>query len=145
MFVEAWDRSSLQDQEAAVGRDKVEGAPLGTSSEHAPLDLQAQTDSGAPAIPENSHVRLAHGDGSEQILRRGYSYVAGLDPLTGQWDAGLIFIAFQADPRKQFVPIEQRLAASDALNRYVRTIGSAVFACFPGVDDAHYIGEGLFS
>ena len=38
-----------------------------------------------------------------RILRRGYSFTDGIDPATGQLDAGLFFIAFQRDPHAQFV------------------------------------------
>ena len=42
-------------------------------------------------------------NGGQKILRRGYSYTDGIDPDTGLLDAGLFFIAYQKDPRKQFV------------------------------------------
>ncbi len=55
-----------------------------------------------------------------------------MDQRTGELDAGLFFICFQRDPRRQFVAIQARLAASDTLNEYIRHTGSAVFACPPG-------------
>ena len=45
------------------------------------------------------------------LLRRGYSFTDGIDPQTGQLDAGLFFLAYQHDPRKQFIPLQQSLAA----------------------------------
>jgi dye decolorizing peroxidase len=48
-------------------------------------------------------------------------------------DSGLIFAAYQRDPARQFVPVQERLAAADALNRWITTIGSATFAILPGV------------
>lgn len=95
-------------------------------------------------IPTNSHVRVAHGAGVERILRRGYNYAEGLDPRTGQLDAGLFFIAFQRDPHRQIEPIMRRLASNDALNEYTTHTGSAVFACPPGVREHGYVGETLF-
>ena len=40
----------------------------------------------------------------------GYTFVDGNDDL-GQLAAGLFFLAYQRDPRTQFVPIQQALAA----------------------------------
>jgi dye decolorizing peroxidase len=49
------------------------------------------------------------------------------------------------DPGRQFIPIQRRLAAADALNRWVTTIGSAIFAILPGVTDPNrFLGQSLF-
>ncbi len=65
---------------------------------------------------------------------------------TGLLDAGLFFIAFQKDPRKQFVPIQRRLGSHDALNEYIRHNGSAVFAVPPGLSAAgDWWGKSLFA
>src|SRR4249919_1683046 len=75
MLLEIWDRSSLQDQERTIGRDKYSGAPLGGSDEFEPLPLDAQRN-GHPVIPVDSHVRLASAkeNAGARILRRGYSF-----------------------------------------------------------------------
>ena len=57
--------------------------------------------------------------------------------------AGLFFLAYQRDPRRQFVPIQRRLAAHDALNEYIVHTGSALFAMFPGVRSGESLGAGL--
>jgi deferrochelatase/peroxidase EfeB len=146
MLIEVWDRSSLGDQEQTIGRAKVSGAPLGGRREHDPLQLDASDASGAPIIPATAHVRLAHPDtnGGMRLLRRGYSFTDGMDAATGQLDAGLFFIAFQRDPQRQFVAIQQRLAAMDGLNEYIKHTGSALFAVPPGVEQGGFIGAGLF-
>jgi deferrochelatase/peroxidase EfeB len=141
--IEEWDRSTLQDQEATFGRYRHSGAPLGASEEFDPLDLDKKDANGNFVIPATAHVRLAHGDGKVKILRRSYSYTDGIDPKTGKLDAGLFFVAFQRDPRTQFVPIQQRLAG-DGLNEYIVHVGSAIFACLPGVSEGGYIGQHLF-
>lgn len=143
MHIEVWDRSSLQDQENTIGRKKESGAPLGGRKESEELDLSAR-EAGEPVIPEDAHVRRAHGSGAEHILRRPFAFVNGIDPRTGELDAGLLYITFQRDPRTQFIPIQERLAAVDALNEYIVHVGSAIFACFPGVEKDGYIGESLF-
>jgi deferrochelatase/peroxidase EfeB len=69
----------------------------------------------------------------------------GIDPVTNQLDAGLFFLAYQRDPRRQFVPIQMRLANHDALNEYIRHTASALFAVPPGVRRGGYVGETLFA
>jgi deferrochelatase/peroxidase EfeB len=68
-----------------------------------------------------------------RILRRGYSYTDGIIPASGELDAGLFFIAYQKDPRTQFVALQRRLGRSDALNEYIQHVGSGLYACPPGV------------
>jgi deferrochelatase/peroxidase EfeB len=144
MLLEIWDRSSLEDQEQTIGRDKYEGAPLGASKESDPLDLEAEQ-GGKPVIPPSAHVRLASAsvNDGERILRRGYSFTDGVDESLGELEAGLFFICFQRDPQRQFVPIQRRLGSSDALNEYIKHVGSAVFAVPPGARPGGYVGETL--
>jgi deferrochelatase/peroxidase EfeB len=134
MLIESWDTDFLADQEQVFGRFKTSGAPLTGRHEFDPVELDARKD-GKPVIPANAHIRLAApaSNGGQRILRRGYSYTDGIDPETGLLDAGLFFICFQKDPRKQFVPIQHRLGSGDALNDYIRHTGSAVFAVPPGL------------
>jgi len=144
MLLEIWDRSALGDQEETIGRAKYSGAPLGESEEFDPIDLKAEKN-GKPAIPLDSHVRLASAsvNDGERILRRGYSFTDGVDPRLGELDAGLFFICFQRDPEKQFVAIQRRLGSNDALNEYIKHVGSAVFAVPPGARSGGYVGETL--
>lgn len=141
--VEEWDRSSLQDQEQTFGRHRATGAPIGEKDEFAKLDLKKTDDNGKLMIPADSHVALAKGKGKIKILRRSYSYTDGLDIQTGKLDAGLLFVSFQRNLEKQFIPLQDKLAKMDLLNEYIEHNGSAVFACFPGVKNGSYIGEGL--
>jgi deferrochelatase/peroxidase EfeB len=147
MLIESWDADYLADQENVIGRVKVSGAPLGGKTEFELVDLAAMGRKG-PVIPADAHIRLAAPvtNGNQKILRRGYSYTDGIDQVTGQLDAGLFFIAYQRDPRRQFVPIQQRLAANDALNEYIRHTGSGLFAVPPGLRAAgDWFGKALFS
>ena len=79
------------------------------------------------------------------MLRRGYSFTDGVDPVTGQLDGGLFFIGVPARPAYGFMPIQQRLAEHDAFNEYIVHTGSAIFACPPGVGPGGWVGETLFT
>lgn len=146
MLLDVWDATSLEGQEHAVGREKVSGAPLGQESEYDPVDLKARSN-GELVVPADAHIRLASPDlnAGKRILRRGFSFTEPSQAGSGQLDAGLFFISFQRDPQRQFVPIQRRLAASDALSRHLLHTGSGVFACPPGVQPGGFIGEGLFA
>ena len=63
--------------------------PLGGVHEHDPVNLRARA-GGAPVIPADAHIRLASPEysGGERILRRGYSYVDGVDRATGAAQGG---------------------------------------------------------
>jgi deferrochelatase/peroxidase EfeB len=145
IHLEAWDRSTLGDQEQTIGRVKATGVPLGATAEDAPLDLSYLDRVGEPRIPEDAHIRVAapvtnHG---AAILRRGYSFVDGVDPTTGELDAGLFFVCFQKSPTDQYVQIQQRLAGQDALSQYLVHTGSGIFACPPGTGPGRPWGHGL--
>jgi deferrochelatase/peroxidase EfeB len=145
MLIEVWDRVSLGEREASIGRHKYSGAPIGKEDEFDPVDLKASDENGEPLIAPDAHVRLARQSDEEKILRRGYSFTDGFDAERGQLDAGLFFISFQRDPHKQFVPLQERLAANDRLNEYISHTAGALFACPPGARHGGYVGETLFA
>jgi deferrochelatase/peroxidase EfeB len=147
MLVEPWDRTSLGEQETIIGRTKGEGAALGAAKEFDEPNFALTGSDGGPLIPKTAHVRLAHPTVNKgaRLLRRGYNFVDGSDGL-GRLNAGLFFIAYQRDPRTQFVPIQTSLARNDDMNEYIRHVSSGLFACPPGVagsDD--YWGSSLFT
>ncbi|MCU1584740.1 MAG: deferrochelatase/peroxidase EfeB [Microbacteriaceae bacterium] len=144
MNIEPWDRSALGEQQRVIGRTKGDGAPLSGGSEFTEPDFAKKHDS-ALAIDADAHVRLAHPTHNHGavLLRRGYNFVDGNDDL-GQLNAGLFFIAFQRDPRTQFVAIQLRLAGNDAMNEYIQHVGSGIFAVPPGARRGSYVGAGLF-
>jgi deferrochelatase/peroxidase EfeB len=146
ILFDVWDAASLEGQERVIGRKKLSGAPLGGHAEYDPVDLDARK-GGAPVIPSDAHIRAAspQENNGQRILRRGYSYSEPTEPGSGQIDAGLFFICFQRDPERQFIPIQRRLAASDALNHHTLHTASAIFACPPGCEPGGFIGEGLFA
>ena len=144
MIIEAWDRTQLQEQENVIGRSKGEGAPLSGGKEFTEPDFAATGAAGQDLIGADAHVRLAHptATGGAQLLRRGYNFVDGNDEL-GRLDAGLFFISFQRSP-EQFVAVQRNLAR-DALNEYIKHVGSAIFAVPPGATTGSYVGAGLFA
>jgi deferrochelatase/peroxidase EfeB len=140
MLIEVWDRASLKDQEDTIGRNKVLGAPLGGANQ-----ADEFADFKPTALPDRSHVRLAHPDtnGGVKILRRGYSFTDGLESL-GELDAGLFFLAYMHDPQS-FITLQNRLGANDKLNEYIKHVGSGLWAIPPGVRPGGYVGDALLS
>jgi len=144
MLIETWDRVRLSEQNAIVGRDKGEGAPLSGGDEFTEPDLTATDAGGSAIIPERSHVRLAHPEtnGGARILRRGYNFVDGNTDL-GRLDAGLFFLSYQRTPA-QFIRI-QRSLSTDIMGEYLRHVGSGLWAVPPGAAAGSYVGAGLFA
>lgn len=98
----------------------------------------------APWIPDAAHLRRARGPEPEYgMLRRGYNCDDGA--VASGTGAGLIFAAFQADVDRQYIPVQDRLAASDHLNLWTRPVGSAVFAIPPGCAEGGFVGDVLFA
>jgi deferrochelatase/peroxidase EfeB len=154
MALEHWDRMKLSFQEATVGRHKYSGAPLGGSREFDPLKLDAADADGNPIIPDNAHVRLgaaATNDGA-RILRRPYSYNDGVNFISERWppwrqtmeyDAGLLFICYQRDPRTGFMKIFDQMSKLDQMNQFVTHTGGGLFAIPRGISQDEYLAQQL--
>ncbi len=139
--MDAWDELDRESKEFAVGRRLDTGAPLTGERESDQPDLTAQV-GGIPVIPPNAHIALArHRTEDELMLRRPYNY-DDPPPPGATTDSGLLFAVYQRDPGRSFVPVQRRLAAADALNRWVTTIGTATFAILPGTNGG-YLGQSL--
>ncbi|HST46702.1 Dyp-type peroxidase [Jatrophihabitans sp.] len=143
LFTDGWDDVPDDQQQRIIGRDKQSGAPLSGGSLTSSLDLAAKSTDGSPAIPLDSHVRLASAElnGGAQILRRSYAFSDGSPPGV---QAGQMFCCFQSDPRTGFLPIQRRLSQSDALNTHSQHVGSAIFAIPPGVQPGQSWSAALF-
>ncbi len=143
MLLDNWDQIGRTAQEKAVGRRRDNGAPLSGGTEFTPADYGAKTSSGEPVIAMDAHIRLAaaaFNDGAA-ILRRGFSYTDGDS-------SGLLFLAWQADPRHGFIPLQRKLIAGDALHQFLRHETSALFVAPGGIgaDGAaadEYLGQRL--
>jgi deferrochelatase/peroxidase EfeB len=154
--LEHWDRMRVGFQEQTIGRQRMNGAPLGKTNEFDAVDLTATDKDGNPIPPYNSHVRLAHADSNDgaRILRRPYSYNDGVSYVAERWppwrqgmeyDAGLFFVCYQRDPREGFVKIFSKLAKLDMLNQFATHTGGGLFACPGGIAPGEFIGEKLFN
>jgi deferrochelatase/peroxidase EfeB len=154
MALESWDRTKVSIQESIFGRKKLSGAPLGADNEFDAIDLTATNSRGESTIPENSHVRLGHEAAMRgaRVLRRAYSYNDGAKNIREPWppfrremefDAGLLFICYQRDPRSGFIKIFEKMSRSDLMNQFVSHTGGGHFACPGGVDKDSYIGQRL--
>jgi deferrochelatase/peroxidase EfeB len=93
--------------------------------------------------PADSHVRLAHGTG-KKIFRRAYSYTNGIQPTTGNLDAGLLFISYQNKPQDSFIPMLRVLGNNDALNEYTDHVATGLFAIPAGIKKNEYFAQYLF-
>ncbi len=144
MDLDLWDTVTRAEQEAAIGRRLSDGAPLTGGREKDDLDLTA-FDGGRPAIPMRAHARLAHPQMNNgfRIFRKGLNYTH--DDESGGTESGLLFLSYQADIARQFIPMQQRLDLADPLNEWTTATGSAVFAVLPGFAEGGWLGDTLLA
>ena len=144
MLLDTWEILDRPAQEAAIGRQLASGAPLGRTHELDPVPFDERDADGLPIIPTDSHIAVAHARTmKEMILRRPYNYDNGMHDGTN--DVGLLFAAYTADPVRSFIPMQQRIAESDAFNRWNTTIGSAAYLFPRGAAEGEILAEGLFT
>ncbi|MFB0616432.1 iron uptake transporter deferrochelatase/peroxidase subunit [Streptomyces sp. AGS-58] len=144
MLLDDWEELSLTAQEHVIGRRKADGAPLSGGDETTPMDLEKTDAHGEYVVPLTAHARITRPDknGGAAMLRRPFSYHDGIGP-DGTSDAGLLFICWQADPLRGFVPVQRKLDRGDALSKYIRHEASGLFAVPGGVAEGEYVGQRL--
>ena len=146
MLVEMWDRTSLGEQEAVIGRHKASGAPLGSVHETDVPDYAS--DPHGRRVPLDAHVRLANprtpATQRNLILRRGFSYTRGYDGA-GQLDQGLAFVSYQRSLADGFLAVQERLNG-EPLEEYIRAEGGGFFFALPGVPSpGGFLGDALLA
>ncbi|KUJ70235.1 peroxidase [Streptomyces albus subsp. albus] len=144
MLLDSWDHLSLAQQEKVIGRRKSDGAPLSGGTERTPVRLDKVSPDGVLAIAGDAHIRVAAPESNQgaAMLRRPFSYHDGFRE-DGAPDAGLLFIAWQADPLKGFVPVQRKLDRGDGLSRFLRHEASGLFAVPPAAEPGSYVGRPL--
>ncbi|CAL9493839.1 iron uptake transporter deferrochelatase/peroxidase subunit [Streptomyces sp. enrichment culture] len=144
MLLDDWEKLSLRAQENVIGRRKADGAPLSGGSETTEMDLEKVDAEGNLVVPIDAHARISRPDqnGGAAMLRRPFSFHDGID-ADGVPDAGLLFICWQADPLRGFVPVQRKLDRGDALSRFVRHEASGLFAVPGGAAEGEYVGQRL--
>ncbi|WP_447651295.1 iron uptake transporter deferrochelatase/peroxidase subunit [Pseudomonas abietaniphila] len=145
-FVERWDRTPLQEQEAIFGRVKTTGAPMDGKTETDVPDYKKDPEGKVTKM--DAHIRLANPRTAETqrnlILRRPFNYSNGVNK-NGQLDMGLLFICYQSDLEKGFITVQTRLNG-EPLEEYLKPIGGGYFFTLPGVADSNdYIGRSLLA
>lgn len=154
-----WSMLSAEDQNLTFGRERDSGVPLSGGGEFDHPDFTALDASGLPAVPADSHIAVVH---DAAMVRRGFNYDYGFltqgdvssDAATDghldghmhaehPYDAGMLFVSFQADPQV-FIDAQEKMAASDRLTEFITAEGSGVFAVPPGAAEGGFVGEGLF-
>ncbi len=144
--VEFWDRIGLTEQQELIGRVRSTGAPLGGTSEFE--EPRYDLDPDGKRIPLDAHIRLANprtpATANQRILRRGYNFTRGTD-ASGELDQGLVFVAFNQSPQRQFATIQSRLVEEPMID-YITPVGGGYFFAPPGTGGATgWIGNGLFA
>ncbi|MFG3123980.1 iron uptake transporter deferrochelatase/peroxidase subunit [Streptomyces sp. NPDC048201] len=144
MLLDDWEKLARPAQEAVIGRRKSDGGPLSGGDERTPMDLEKADAQGEYVVPLNAHARITRPDqnGGAAMLRRPFSFHDGFD-ADGTPDAGLLFICWQADPLRGFVPVQRKLDRGDALSRYLRHEASGLFAVPGGAAKGEYVGQRL--
>ncbi|TWV29489.1 deferrochelatase/peroxidase EfeB [Streptomyces misionensis] len=144
MLLDDWEKLSTAAQEQVIGRRKADGAPLTGGGETSPMELDKTDARGEYVIPLTAHARITRPDknGGAAMLRRPFSYHDGFD-ADGTPDAGLLFVCWQADPLRGFVPVQRKLDRGDALSRFIRHEASALFAVPGGASKGEYVGQRL--
>jgi dye decolorizing peroxidase len=144
MLLDDWEKLPVKAQEDVIGRRKSDGAALSGGTETTDMDLEKTDAQGNLVVPINAHARITRPDqnGGAAMLRRPFSYHDGFDG-DGVPDAGLLFVCWQSDPLRGFVPVQRKLDRGDALSQFIRHEASGLFAVPGGAAEGEYVGQGL--
>ncbi|KKO03942.1 hypothetical protein LCGC14_0088310, partial [marine sediment metagenome] len=144
-FVERWDRTPLQEQQAIFGRLRDSGAPMSGGVERD--EPQYANDPKGEITALDSHIRLANPRTTDSqrnlILRRPFNYSNGAE-ANGQLDMGLLFIAYQANLEAGFITVQKRLDG-EPLEEYIKPIGGGYFFTLPGIQQGDFLGSSMLA
>ena len=143
MELDTWESLSSTSREEVIGRRLSDGAPLGGKSETDAPDLEAVDARGLKIIPNFAHIRRAAGESlEERFFRRPFNYevVAG-----NGIESGMLWTAYAKNLWKQYLPVQQRLAEFDLLNKWTTPVASATFAIARGFEPGEVIAQELFA
>ena len=143
MNLNTWESLSTSSREEVIGRRLSDGAPLGGNSERDAPNLEATDSRGLKVIPPFAHIRRAAGDSIDQrFFRRPFNYeqIEG-----GSVDSGLLWTAYCANIERQYLPVQQKLAEFDLLNKWTTPIASSTFLIPPGFTQGKILAEKLFA
>ncbi|MEO0060902.1 MAG: hypothetical protein RL343_520 [Actinomycetota bacterium] len=144
MQLNTWDQLGRTDKEQVIGRNLSNGAPLGGKNETDVPNFAGTGEDGLSVIPPFAHIRRASpSNPNERFFRRPFNYEVGVAE-DGTPDVGLLWTAYMKN-LEQYIPVQQRLAKFDLLNKWTVPIGSSVFAIAGGVEPGEVIAEKLFS
>ena len=117
-----------EQQDATIGRHRVDGTPLSGGALLDEIDVNAKAENGDLLVPAGAHASAAHPSftGSGLMLRRSYSF------RTSATDAGHMFISFQNDV-STFATTQLRLDEVDDLMQFVTPTATAAFVILPGM------------
>jgi dye decolorizing peroxidase len=144
MNLNTWNMLGRTEKEEVIGRHLDSGAPLGKKNERDPIDFEATRADGLQVIPPFAHIRRASAQNPDEIFfRRPFNYQV-LDEQAKELESGLLWTAYAKDLTKQYLPVQQRLAKFDLLNKWTTPIGSSVFAIAAGFKPGEVLAEKLF-
>ncbi|MFD3512625.1 iron uptake transporter deferrochelatase/peroxidase subunit [Streptomyces sp. NPDC058657] len=144
MLLDDWEQLPRDEQEQVIGRHKKDGSPLTGGNENTEPALDKVGPNGRLVIAADAHARISapEQNNGAAMLRRPFSYHDGIS-ADGVPDAGLLFICWQADPLRGFVPVQRKLDRGDALSKFIRHEASGLFAVPGGAEKGEYVGQRL--
>ena len=153
MNLDTWDSLGRTQKEQTIGRTLDNGAPLNGDAERDPVDFEATNELGLKVIPEFAHIRRASAKNLDELFfRRPFNYQqmenlvhTQTGEQAGRLESGLLWTAYAKDLSKQYLPVQERLAQFDLLNKWTTPIGSAAFAIARGVKPGEILAEELFA
>ena len=146
IHLEAWDRSTLEDQEQTIGRVKTSGAPLGGINQSDPVDLQAAGADGQPAHPRQRPHPGGRADAPTTARPSSGAATASptaSTPNRASWMPGSSSSASRRTRAGSSSPSRPDCPTTTPWPSTCVHTGSGIFACPPGVVGGRSFGDPL--